>query len=94
MSALARLISPPVSRSAPRAFCAFIIRSISSISTGIKRKASVIIMARVCTGTFITFSGESRRSKPSVSMVGVVVYVSSELTTTSRIIRTVVNIAV
>ena len=52
---------------------AFIMRSISSISTGIKRRASVIIMARVCTGTFITFKGESRRSKASVSIVGVVV---------------------
>ena len=56
-----------------RSFCAFIMRSISSISTGIKRRASVIIMARVCTGTFITFKGESRRSSASVSIVGVVV---------------------
>ena len=72
-SAFARWNTPPVSRSAPLAFWAFIILSISSMRVGIKRRARVIIMASVCTFILNILRGESTRSRASVSMVGVVV---------------------
>ena len=44
-SALARWKIFPVSKSAPRAFCADMILSVSSISVGMNRRAMDIIMA-------------------------------------------------
>ena len=71
--AFARCTKEPVSISAPRAFCADIILSVSSISVGIKRRAIVIIMASSCTGSFIFFSGDSSLSIASVRVMGDVV---------------------
>lgn len=51
--ALAFCISEPVSISAPLAFCADIILSVSSIRVGINLRAIVIIIASSWTGTFI-----------------------------------------
>ena len=63
----------PVSKSEPRAFCADIILSVSSMSVGMKRSAMVIIIAKSCTGTCRCRSGESSRSMPSVKSSGEVV---------------------
>ena len=52
---------------APRAFCAEMIFSVSSMRVGIKRSAIDIIMDSSCTGACSFLSGESRRSSPSVS---------------------------
>ena len=68
----------PFSKSAPRAICAFMILSVSSRRIGIKRRAIDIIIAISCTGTWSLFSGRSRRSRPSVSWLGVVVSVIME----------------
>ena len=70
---MARWVRLPVSISAPRAFCAFIILSVSSIRVGIKRSAMVIIIAISCTGTLIFFSGPISTSMASVSSIGEVV---------------------
>ena len=72
-SAFARAIRLPDSKSAPRAFCADMILSVSSISVGMKRSAMHIIIASSCTGSLIFFSGLSRLSSPSVSEIGEVV---------------------
>ncbi len=72
----ARFISPPSSKEAPRADCAFIMRSASSIRVGINRSAMVIIMATSWAGkcSFLQ-TGESSLSMPSVSAMGAVVRV-------------------
>jgi hypothetical protein len=57
ITAFTRLISPPVSKSAPRAFCAFIMRAVSSDKIGINRSAIDIISASSCTGKRISFNG-------------------------------------
>ena len=80
---LARFIRLPDSKSAPRAICAFIILSASSISVGMKRSAIVIIMASSCAGKWILLSGISSRSSPSVSAIGVVVSVIRLVPTSS-----------
>ena len=74
----ARFIRLPDSKSAPRAICAFIILSASSISVGMKRSAMVIIMASSCAGKWI-----SAFSRPSVSWFGVVVSVIRLVPTSS-----------
>ena len=71
--AFARSLSLPVSKEAPRAFCADMILSVSSIRVGMKRSAMLIIIASSCTGTRSFFSGPSSRSSPSVSCRGEVV---------------------
>ena len=71
--ALARCTRLPDSKSAPRAFCAEMIFSVSSIRVGMKRSAIDIIMESSCTGACSFLSGESRRSRPSVSWMGEVV---------------------
>ena len=63
----------PLSKSAPRAFWADMILSVSSISVGINRSAIVIIIASSCTGKCSLCSGFISRSSPSVSSIGVVV---------------------
>ena len=72
-SALARWKRLPVSKSAPRAFWADMILSVSSMSVGIKRRAMLIIMDISCTGTLIFFRGLNSRSIPSVRAMGEVV---------------------
>ena len=72
-SALARWMRLPVSKSAPRAFCADMILSVSSMSVGIKRRAMDIIMLISCTGTLSFLSGPKRISIASVSAMGDVV---------------------
>ena len=72
-SALARWKILPDSKSAPRAFWADMILSVSSMSVGIKRRAMDIIMASSCTGNRSFFRGESRCSSPSVRAMGLVV---------------------
>ena len=73
--ALTFLIIPPLSISAPLAFCAFIILSVSSIKVGMKRKAIVIIMDIVWTAFWspMNLSGFNNRSIASVKSLGVVV---------------------
>ena len=73
MSALARDSRFPDSKSAPRAFCADMILSVSSMSVGMKRSAMHIIIASSWTGAPIFFRGLSRLSSPSVSAMGLVV---------------------
>ena len=73
ISALARWIRLPDSKSAPRAFWADMILSVSSMSVGMKRRAMHIIMASSWTGTWIFFSGFSSSSSPSVRAMGEVV---------------------
>ena len=72
-SALILCIRPPLSISAPRAFWADMILSVSSIRVGMKRRAMVIIMDSSWTLTWSTLSGLSSRSMASVSVVGEVV---------------------
>ena len=73
ISAFARSISLPLSKSAPRAFWADMILSVSSISVGMNRRAMHIIMDSSWTGTLMTFSGFIRLSSPSVREMGEVV---------------------
>ena len=68
--ALARSMRFPLSKSAPRAFWADMILSVSSISVGMKRRAMDIIMASSWTGTRTLFRGPSRASMPSVRAMG------------------------
>ena len=72
-SALTRSVILPVSSCAPRAFCAFMILSVSSIRVGIKRRAMLIIMASSCTGKCSLPKGLSSCSMASVSTMGLVV---------------------
>ena len=71
--ALARSVILPVSKSAPLAFCADMILSVSSMSVGMKRSAMLIIMLISWTGTLSFLSGPSRISSPSVRAMGLVV---------------------
>ena len=71
--ALARWKILPDSKSAPRAFWADMILSVSSMRVGIKRRAMDIIMASSWTGRRSFFSGDSRLSSPSVREMGLVV---------------------
>ena len=84
----------PLSKSAPRAICAFIILSVSSRRIGIKRSAIDIIMEISCTGTWIFFNGPSRLSSASVSWFGVVVSVISEEPIIRKIRRTDIRHAI
>ena len=63
----------PLSKSAPRAFWADMILSVSSISVGINRRAMDIIMASSWTGTWSRLRPLSSRSSPSVRLMGLVV---------------------
>ena len=74
----------PLSKSAPLAFCAAMMRFVSSISVGIKRRAMLIISASSCTGNLIHFKGVRRLSMPSVRRTGVVVSVSTAEAITRR----------
>ncbi len=71
--ALARWRMLPVSKSAPRAFWALMILSVSSMSVGMNRSAMLIIMASSWTGTRIFLRGLSSCSSPSVRAMGDVV---------------------
>ena len=73
-----RFMMLPVMKSAPRDCCAFMMRSVSWMSVGTKRRAIVIIIASSCAGTPTRLPGESRASIASVSFSGLVVKVSSE----------------
>ena len=53
MKALMRLTGLPLSKSAPRAFCAFLMRSVSSVSAGIMRSAMLMMSANSWTGNLI-----------------------------------------
>ena len=92
-SALARWKRLPVSKSAPRAFCADMILSVSSMSVGMKRRAMDIIMLISCTGTLSFLSGPKRISIASVSAMGDVVYVSRNVPAMSIVIRRTMNTA-
>ena len=63
----------PLSKSAPRAFWADMILSVSSISVGMNRRAMDIIMVSSWTGTRKRFKPFSSRSRPSVRLMGLVV---------------------
>ena len=67
----------PVSKSAPLAFWAFIILSVSSVNVGINLKAIVIIIANSCAISFPI--GLSSLSIPSVNSIGDVVRVNNEV---------------
>ena len=71
--ALARSMRLPFSKSAPRAFWAHMILSVSSMSVGINRRAMHIIILSSWTGTRIFFSGFISCSRPSVREMGEVV---------------------
>ena len=71
--ALARLSKFPDSKSAPLAFWADMILSVSSMSVGMKRRAMDIIIESSWTGACSFLSGESRLSRPSVREIGEVV---------------------
>ena len=91
--AFTRWITPPLSKSAPRAFWALMILSVSSSRVGTNRSAMVIIMAISCTGTFSFFSGRSSRSSASVNWVGLVVKVRMALHTIRVLMRTATKTA-
>ena len=63
----------PFTKSAPLEDCAFMMRSVSSRSVGMKRSAIVIIMASSCAGTPIRLNGMRSASMPSVRTIGLVV---------------------
>ena len=63
----------PLSKSAPRAFWADMILSVSSIRVGINLRAMDIIMASSWTGTRKRFKPFKSCSKPSVKLMGLVV---------------------
>ena len=88
-----RWVMPPLSMSAPRAFWAAMILSVSSSKVGTNRSAMVIIMANSCTGTRSLARGFSSRSMASVSWVGEVVKVSTELARISAMMRTETKMA-
>ena len=89
-NALARRKILPVSKSAPRAFCADMILSVSSISVGMNRSAMDIIMASSWIGRRSFFSGPSRLSMPSVRAMGLVVYVIKNVPMMSITIRSTI----
>lgn len=68
----------PAGKSAPREDWAFMIRSVSSSSVGMKRSAMVIIIASSWAGTPKRRNGFKSASIPSVRTIGLVVYVRSE----------------
>ena len=70
---LARCQRLPFTKSAPREDWAFMMRSVSSKSVGMKRSAMVIIMASSCAGTPKRRNGIRRSSMPSVRTIGLVV---------------------
>ena len=72
-NALARWKMFPDSKSAPRAFWADMILSVSSMRVGMKRRAMDIIMLSSWTGTLIFFKKPNRDSSPSVREMGLVV---------------------
>ena len=84
---MARLMRLPLSKSAPRAICAFMILSASSIRVGMKRRAMVIIMASSCAGKCSLLRGLSSVSMPSHREMGEVVSVSTEVPATRKISR-------
>ena len=73
MRALAFWMRFPLSKSAPLAFWADMILSVSSISVGMNRRAMDIIIASSWTGTWSFFRPFSSRSRPSVRLMGLVV---------------------
>ena len=70
-------MSPPLSISMPRAFCAFTIRSVSSKSNGMKRIANMTKRAISSTGTLRYFSGRRNHSNAQTMSRGEVVKVIS-----------------
>ena len=91
--ALTRFTMLPVSKSAPLAFCAAIMRLVSSISVGMNRRAMDIMSASACTGNLMYFKGFSRLSRPSVRLTGVVVSVRSAEPSTKNISLNIRKIA-
>ncbi len=89
---MARRKMLPLSKSAPRANCALVIFSLSSISVGIKRRAIVIIMAISWDGTPILVSGRIKYSNPSARAMGEVVRVSIDVQITRKIIRSAIKV--
>ena len=83
----------PLSKSAPRAFWAFMILSVSSISVGMNRSAMAMIMASSCAGKPTLDSGFMMLSRPSVSAMGDVVSVKSCDAITSSTSRKAMNTA-
>ena len=61
--------------------------SVSSMSVGMNLSAMLIIMLISCTGIFIFLSGPIMISSPSVSAMGLVVYVSMNVPTIRRMMR-------
>ena len=91
--ALARFTRLPVSKSAPLAFWADIILSVSSIRVGMNRRAMHIIMLSSCTGIWSFFSGPISDSKPSVREMGEVVKVMRKVPVISIRILPIIKIA-
>ena len=88
--AFARRKRLPDSKSAPRAICAFMILSASSIKVGMKRRAMDIIMAISWAGKRRRVNGRIRLSMPSVREMAEVVSVRSceaVMSSTSRTAR-------
>ena len=68
-------MSLPSFISTPRDCCAFIIRCVSSIKSGMKRSAILINIAISCAGTWNLFKGINKSSIPKVISKGFVVAV-------------------
>ena len=82
-----RFMMLPSVKSAPRDCCAFMMRSVSCMSVGTKRRAIVIIIASSCAGMPMRLPGASSASIASVSFNGLVVNVNSDdkrMSSTSR----------
>ena len=73
MRALAFWMRLPLSKSAPLAFWAEMILSVSWMRVGMKRRAMLIIMDSSWTGKLSFFKGRKSFSNPSVKRMGEVV---------------------
>ena len=91
---MARFIRLPLSKSAPRAICAFMILSVSSNKIGINRRAMDIIIATSCTGSLMTFKNPRDFSIPSVRLLGVVVSVIMDEPIISMVRRIAIKTAI
>ena len=89
--AMTRRTSPPWSSRAPRESCARMIRSVSSISRGMKRSATPTIIAHSWAGKPKRARGWSRRSSPSASSSGAVVRGSNRAKSISTVRRSAVS---
>ena len=77
-------------KSTPRLACAFLIRSVSSVRVGIKRRAKEIDLAILWTGTKRSFRGANNHSLAFVLSLGFVVAVKMFVSLRTKTNRTMI----